>query len=725
MTRETKPDLNEQQTPKEPNEGICEQDDSNLEQDQPIKTTNGLEPDDQRNKCVTIETEETKRHRRRHSAPLGTSIGRSAGPAFQSLQEEQRSPSVPCGLGIYSFFPNDHFWNRDFPASKSQEIYSLLFNGNKTNMEEFPRSASGMKSPKCPNPLSVGEEELSNSTHHSKWSKHFKLLIRINAIKVLFGLLAVLMLPLIYCCFDLSQTIAVTLLEANCNRRCTCETNNSLLYPHFEKVPLEILFDRKENLIQKSVNNVKNISIRYDSKLPVWANEFLHDFSLSAMYLTSTPIPTPSCSSHTDWVSSLSPTPRIDWASSQIHTPPFSTVPSRTHRQAMAVTPTPPLPEVPSILNGYPWNEAAGNPPSLINLENQCMSASESDDIPSCVHDAQQVVRHCTYCHVWSCSFCSRPNFISTMGIEHLMLNPAQIGKSSADTRRLPNVESSSGTKSSKHRRHIYSIDLNWWQRNMKHEFATELPVESPPPPYPSSVDENEASDCSLTSITARMTVADTKSSVSLDPAMEYLNNHYCYENPPVGNCLIHRDALLALREDIPTSRTLLNVDALRRLWESQTETETETETETHTQYLRFRGVINIRGDAVKDEKNNEVFHDIDFAEWEGESTVHPMNQGKKKKVRQSRSNTKSNFQSKITDSKAKGDGGQTHTSGAPTRTKKRTGSTHQTDPNRQTSTIQNLINPNSVETSSVCSGGARPKTSTQRKKSKKSMKNM
>lgn len=76
MTRETKPYLKEQRTPKEPNERICEQDDSNLEQDQPIKTTNDLESDDERNKCVTSETEETKRHRRRHSAPQGTSIRR-------------------------------------------------------------------------------------------------------------------------------------------------------------------------------------------------------------------------------------------------------------------------------------------------------------------------------------------------------------------------------------------------------------------------------------------------------------------------------------------------------------------------------------------------------------------------------------------------------------------------------------------------------------------------
>lgn len=585
-------------------------------------------------------------------------------------------------------------------------------------MEEFLRSASGMKNPKHPNQSSVGEESIQSS----KWSKLFKLLIRINAIKVLIGLMAVLLLPVIYSCFDFSHTISVS-LQSNCNRRCTCETDNSLIYPQFEKVPLEISFDGKENLFQRSLKNVKHISIPYDNKLPVWVNENLHDFPLSAMYLTSTPIPTPSRSSQTDWVNN----PRIDWTSSQIHSPPFSwvpsqsrassfsTVPSRTLSQAMAVTPTPPLPGLPSTLNDYPWIVTVGNPSSLINLENQCMSASESDDIPSCVHDAQQVLRHCTYCHVWSCSFCSRANFISTMGIEHLMLNPAQIGKSSADTSRLPNPESSSGTKSISHSRHIYSIDLNWWQRNMKHEFATEPHVESPPPPYPSSVDENEASDSSLTSMTARMTVAvaETEFSVSVDPAMEYLNNHYYYENPPLDACLIHRDALLALREDIPTRTPPLNVDVLRSLWESQPEAQ--------TQYLRFRGVINV-GDAVMDEISSE---DLEFVEVKVESTVLTMNHGKKKKVPQSQSKTKSSFQSKITDSKAKGDGGQTHTSGAPTRTNRRTGSTPQTDPNRQTSTVQNLINPNSVETSSVCSGGARPKTSTQRKKSKKSKKNV
>lgn len=76
MTRETKPDSKEKQTPREPNEETREQDDTILKQDQIIETTNCLEPDDQRNKCLTSETEETRRHRRRHSAPQGSSRGK-------------------------------------------------------------------------------------------------------------------------------------------------------------------------------------------------------------------------------------------------------------------------------------------------------------------------------------------------------------------------------------------------------------------------------------------------------------------------------------------------------------------------------------------------------------------------------------------------------------------------------------------------------------------------
>lgn len=618
------------------------------------------------------------------------------------MQEEQRSPSVPCGLGLYSFFPNDHYWYSDYPASKSQANNFLLFNGNATKVEEFSQSATGMENPKCPSQSSAGEDQHSNSVQHYKLTGHLKLLSRINAIGLLSGLMGILIISVVYRCFDFSYTISDS-LQSTCNGICTCETS-SLFYPLFEKESLAILIDGKDNLIQEGLENVKNIPIHYDGKLPVWISESLY-FSLSVMYLTSTPIPTPSRSPYIDRVSSIIQSPHIDLYSSPIHTPPLRLLPSqrqgssypfphKVRRRAMEVSPTPPLPGVPSILNNYPLIETADFSPSL-NIENQCMGVSEIDDIPSCVHDAQQVLRHCTRCHVWSCLFCSRPIFISTLGVEHLMLNPARIGKIAADTSRLLNVESSSGTSFS-HSRLLYSIDLNWWQRNMMHEYV----VESAPPPYPISGNENEGSDNSLTSITARMTVAvaDTKCNVTSDPVMEYLNNHYYYENPPLDNCLIHRDALLALREDIPT-RSLLNLDALR-LGESQAQ----------TQYLKFRGVISIRGDGVRGE-DGEVYHNADFLEWEVESSVLNEDEGKKK-VGQSQSKTKSSL-SNITGSRTKGNGGQTLTVVAPPRTNRRKSSTRQTDLNRQFNTIQSLINPNPVETSSVWSGGARPKTRT------------
>lgn len=788
--------------------------------------------------------------------------GRSSSP------EEQRRRSLPCGLGVYSFFPSEgrdegyfgcRTWKRDdldrdtfLQSSQLTENCAPILHESQAHMErgEFSQYSTRNKYSED-HQSNVGREKLSKSVEGYKWFR----LTRKCLFILLSSLLAAFLVPIfIFQCFDFSHQISES-LQSTYNQRSACELGISLFNSKFEMGSSDIFFNRTvclTDIVFKKSR--KTVLIPDAKKLPAWENENLN-FSISAIYLTPTIASTETQTSHlTSWVSSLSHTPRISWASTVASTLPFSWtpgssgtqtstkppdlwVPTLTHTllsswvpseiyirsytciptpwvpapwvpapwvpapwapsianfEGMPLLSTPPLSQVPSILNDRPLSEVISNPPSATIPQNQAMSDSECDDFPSCVHDRCEVTRHCTYCHVWVCSSCSRPNYVSTMGIEHLMLKPATL-ESSSNTRVLPTVCNPLSRVGYSQSRRVYSIDLNWWQKHMKHEFA------SPPPEFPTLTTNSKMSHNSRTSLTARMTLAviETRLDASLDSATEYLNNHYYYHNPysPMKDCIIHTDVLRALREDVSAAGPI-NVEALKSLCDFKTQT------------VRFQGVLSItsltshvvRDDGVvantqSPEKNSEdenalsedeyiCFGEVEFFESEDNSTDQSVNHKQKKKEMKLQSKTKGGVHSKIADIIREKNESPIHTSRAQSRTNRQT-STSRTQINptslksadRQTSTtenkintkslkssnrqkngsqsqinptslkctltqtgssqnqinptsikctprksyaIQSQINPNPVEATSVCAtGGARPKTSTQKKKSKK-----
>lgn len=610
------------------------------------------------------------------------------------------------------------------------KILELTFNDMqccKSQSNKFPQKcATGKNTSWFAHQLNVRKAKLFKYFQDGRISNFTEQFTQRITWKLLLDLIVILMLSVIINkCWDLTDTVSVS------------KEDNFSFCSKLDKGTLDIIYNTTENKICY-LENSKKISINYEI-FSDWLNKCMHTVTISAFHITTTSV----------GLSTHSHNPAINLASTQIHS------------QNIPVTPTPPLPQVPNILLDNPSYDVTVYPPTVIGFQDQRFHESErnygatlpmgfsasSFDVsesyyvtepsmlydkkaskPNCVHDNHEVRRHCTLCDLWVCTFCSRANFISTMGSEHLLLNQLQ-GRSSSHSVVLSNTGSSFCTSTILHHRNLVALELNWWQKNQEHEYVSIALLS------PSSVVSwgryNSGSDiidiinsyntltCAISSVTSvlrRMTpaVTDTRFSFTSDPVMDYINNHCIIrqvdESITRDHWVIHTDALRALRE---TGTVFQNAYALRTLGQSY-----------QTQLLKIQGLLpllSLRGHVVGDDSmpsnrqysneesvpsNGAVYSEMQFHSLETEEvlTDHSMNRDRNLKGQKFQQKTSSGFQRKTAGLKKKGD--EIHTNGE---WNKYSGHTNK---------YPNQRNPDCTGTSPSYTGGARPKTSKWRRRS-------